>query len=152
MRSKPIFDPNGRAAANGRLMAWDGWPHSPGAPSPHRAGGRTAPLGRSSSPRRVSIRGSASAARHSAQRWASGVRCGADASQETLPRRAALTNIPFEPDLDLRSGHEIAYLSSGDQLGRVIEDDALDVIADVSPVKDVGNVGQRHHNEAASMS
>jgi len=43
-------------------------------------------------------------------------------------------------------------LSSGDQFGRIIEDNALDIIADVSPVKDVRNVGQGYHNEATGMS
>jgi len=59
---------------------------------------------------------------------------------------------PLELDSGLRFGDEIAYLSSGDQFGRVIEADALDIVADVSPVKDVGNVGQRYHNEATGMS
>ena len=55
-------------------------------------------------------------------------------------------NVPFEPDLGLRSGDEIADLRSGDQFGCVIEDDPLDFVADV------GNVGQRYHNEATDMS
>jgi hypothetical protein len=52
----------------------------------------------------------------------------------------------------LQSHHRFAYLSGGDKLGLIIEDDALDVIADVSSVIDVGNVGKRYHNEATHIS
>ncbi len=69
------------------------------------------------------------------------------------PRRhAVLRKSLSSRTFSLRSGDEIAYLSSGDQFGRIIEDNALDIIADVSPVKDVRNVGQGYHNEATGMS
>ena len=45
-------------------------------------------------------------------------------------------------------GNKISYLRGRDKFRRVIEDDALDLVANVSPIEDVGDVGKRHHDEA----
>ena len=48
---------------------------------------------------------------------------------------------PPRTALCLQLCNKPAYLRGRDQLGLVIEDDAFDIISDVSPVKDVGNIG-----------
>jgi hypothetical protein len=55
---------------------------------------------------------------------------------------------PFRAEKTLKLGHEISYLRGGDKFGCVIEDDALDLVADVSPIKNVSDIGKRHHDEA----
>jgi hypothetical protein len=43
-------------------------------------------------------------------------------------------------------------LHGRDKFGRIIEDDALDLLANISPIKDVGNVGKRHYDEATGIT
>jgi hypothetical protein len=65
---------------------------------------------------------------------------------------AALRGIILKLDFNSQLGSEISYLRGRDKFGRVIEDDALDLVANISPIKDVGNVGKRHHDEATGIT
>src|SRR5712672_1751061 len=61
-------------------------------------------------------------------------------------------NVPFEPDLAYGLAMRLRICVAEISSDAFIEDDPLDFVADVSPVKDVGNVGERYHNEATDMS
>jgi hypothetical protein len=66
--------------------------------------------------------------------------------------RATLRGIILKLDFNSQLGSEISYLRGRDKFGRVIEVDALDLVADIAPIKDVGNVGKRHHDEATGIT
>jgi hypothetical protein len=61
-------------------------------------------------------------------------------SYRTFPAndRAALRGIILKLDFNSQLGSEISYLRGRDKFGRIIEDDALDLVANISPIKDVG--------------
>ena len=46
---------------------------------------------------------------------------------------------------------KLTHFGGGNRFSGLVEHDALNVVADVAAVKDIGDVGQRHHDEASGI-